>query len=808
MTTPPEPPEAGNGSAPPPGPDSYEEPAPTTPGPVLSEADLGPADGPAYGPDAPDGAGSGAAAHVPAPDAQPPRPASRAAKRAPAPYTRPEPAGRLVFALVCVAVLAAGAGLGFHRVYALRDIGPVAAIAAVPVLLSALISWPRRRTWALWIAIILTVGGWTLVAGLTLFHGDFGVIGGALRNSWKATLTTLMPAPGRPELLVLPHILVWFAAATGAELVLRSRTRAFPALPAIAVFGVALLIGVGGPGSNLPVAAGLVALTAVLVIVRGGGRASRAPAGIAMAAVLAVLAALAGPVLPVAGTPYDPRATVKAPPPQQRDSISPLDRVSAWLQTPDQQMFTVHTTSPENWRLAVLDRFDGITWTSGASFVPAGSRVPAAEHTRHIAATAVDQHFTIQNLPGVWVPAADRPRTVKGLAVTVDPVSGVLTSAQQLHTGQAYDVTSAARDYDADELATAEPARDAEAQAATTLPESPGTTARNAQVPAFRKLAEQVTGGQSTGFARAAKLADYLRTTAKYDVSGLPGHTYAQLNYFLTRSRRGTSEQFATAYAVLARSVGLPTRVVVGFRPGIGGNGAFEVRSGDVLVWPEVDFAGLGWVPFYPTPEQQGRSQQSGSVPAGDTQQKLEQAQKNAASKNKGTGSGTGKQPPPALPAKPPVRHATPWWVFALAAAALVPVAYLAAALVLPVLRRRRRRKGATPADRIAGAWEQTVETLHAVGLPPATALTAHEVAGFGGRTVTGTEHHLRPLADLVNRAEYAGRPPDPAAAETAWQHTDQIGRLVASAAGPMRRVGRRLHPRTLRSTSSGRSRP
>jgi hypothetical protein len=195
-------------------------------------------------------------------------------------------------------------------------------------------------------------------------------------------------------------------------------------------------------------------------------------------------------------------------------------------------------------------------------------------------------------------------------------------------------------------------------------------------------------------------------------------------------------------------------------------------------------------------------------VPAGDTQQKLEAAQKNAASKNKGNGPGTGKQQPPVPPpAKKPVHHPTPWWVFALAATGLVPLAYLVAALVLPMLRRRRRRTAATPADRIAGAWAQTVETLHAVGLPPATALTAHEVAGFGGRTVTGTERHLRPLADLVNRAEYAETPPDPAAAEAAWQYTDQIGRLVASAASPVRRVGRRLHPRALRSRATGRSR-
>ncbi|MCW2948321.1 MAG: hypothetical protein JWR24_5038 [Actinoallomurus sp.] len=710
------------------------------------------------------------------------------------------PAGaglRLIGALVIVAALAASAGLAFHRVFAFGDLGPVVAVAAVlPVLLSALTSWPRRRPWPLWTSIAATVAGWTLVAGLTLFDGDFVAVGGALRDSWTGTLTSLLPAPGRPELLVLPHVLVWLAAAAGTESVLRSEAKAVPALPAVAVFGVALLLGVGGPGSNLPVAAAVVGLVAVLMIVRNGGRPGWMLAGVPAAVAVGLLAAAAGPFLPVAGAPYDPRESVKAPPPQQRDSVSPLDRVSAWLQTPDQQMFTVHAGAPENWRLAVLDRFDGVTWTCGGNFVPAGNRIPAVGHAGR---TRVEQRFTIQDLPGVWVPAADRPQTIKGLAVTADPASGVLTSAQLLRSGQAYTVTSMVRDYNAGELAGAQPARDAEARAATDLPESPGTTAKDAEVPAFRKIAQEVTQDQGSAFQRAAKLADYLRTTARYDVTGLPGHTYAQLTYFLAH-KSGTSEQFATAYAVMARSIGLPTRVVVGFRPGVGGNGVFQVRSGDVLVWPEVDFSGLGWVPFYPTPEEEGRSGQPGSVPTGETQQKLEAAQKNAASQKKGNGSGIGKQPPP----KPPVgRKAqgkpTPWWVYGLAGAAAVPVVYLLAVLIVPVLRRRRRRTGSTPAEQITGAWQQTVETLHAVGLPPVAALTAHEVAGFGSRTVTGAEGHLRPLADLVNRAEYAAAPPGPAAAEAAWRHTDRIGELVGQATGPMRRIGRRLHPRSLR---------
>ncbi|MEV5751673.1 DUF3488 and transglutaminase-like domain-containing protein [Actinoallomurus sp. NPDC052308] len=706
---------------------------------------------------------------------------------------------RLITALVIVTALAGAGGAAFHRVFTLGDLVPVVTVAAVsPVLLVALLSWPRRRTWPLWISVLVTVVAWTLVAALTLFHGDFTVVGGALRDSLKGTLTSLLPAPGRPELLVLPHALVWLAAFAGAELSLRTRMKATPALPAVAVFCVALLLGVHGPGSNLPVAAGLVGLVGALMIVRSGGRPLWLLAGVPAAAAIGLLAAAVGPYLPIKNDAYDPRTTVKAPPPQQRDSISPLDRVSAWLQTPDQQMFIVHADAPEDWRIAVLDRFDGVTWTSAARFVPAGNRIPDGVT---VGRTRVVQRFTIQDLPGVWVPAADRPRTIEGLAVAADPGSGVLATAEPLHSGQAYTVTSMVPDYDPGRLAAAQPARDAEAQAATALPETPGTTAKTAEVPPFRRLAQQITKDQDTAFGRAAKLADYLRRAAKYDVSGLPGHTYAQLRYFLGSSKRGTSEQFATAYAVMARSLGLPTRIVVGFRPGVGGNGAWQVRSGDVLVWPEVDFAGLGWVPFFPTPEQAGASGKSDSVPAGETQQKLEAAQKSAAAaRTKDTGSGQKGTPPPKTPIRRPHKtSSTPPWLYGLAAVPALPAVYLLGVLIVPVLRRRRRRGGATPAERITGAWAQTREALGAVGLPAETALTAHEVAGFGAQRISGAESHLRPLADLVNRSQYAATPPGPDTAEAAWRHTDEIDRLVRRTVGPLRRLIRRLHPGSLR---------
>jgi transglutaminase-like putative cysteine protease len=721
---------------------------------------------------------------------------------------------RRCLSLVVTAALVATAGLAFHRVFGWGPIIPVIAVATlVPTLLSALLSGPRRsrtaqpaaagsRRWPLWISLVLTICAWTATVCLTLFRDRLSdgsvpqAIGSGLRDSWESILTTLPPAPARPEFLVLVHVVVWLAAFASAELALRTSARAAPVLPALAAFTVALLLGVDGPGSNVPIAVALVTLLVVLVLVRSE-EPGRLALGLPIALVLGLVAFLAGPYLPVSGEPYDPRSQVAAPPPQRRDSVSPLDRVSAWVYSPDQQMFTVRASRAENWRLAVLDHFDGVTWTSSARFVPTGSRVPPAPEPGR--RRTVDQQITIQELPGVWVPAADRVRSIDGLGVAVDTGSGTLAAGQPLHSGQSYRVTSSVREWTADELAGAAPAQDAEARAALELPWGPGATKAPPELADFRQLAQQATRGAYTPIQQASQLQTWLSGRGKYDVTARPGHNYAQLRYFLVENHeRGTSEHFATAYAVMARTLGLPTRVVVGFRPGEATGGLRQVTSGDVLVWPEVKFARLGWVPFYPTPEKIGRGT-SGSVAAGETQQKLENIQKNAASRQGGRGPGASNAttPPRRLTIVP--GSSTPWWAYVLVAIFGLILAYVVVVLLVPFLRRRRRRSWPTPSERITGAWLQVVEHLGDVGLSGVRTLTAHEVVHFGTRSVgEPAAGHLRPLADLVNRSRFSSSAPGPHAAEMAWQHCDAVGRLVTERAGRFYRMRRRLHPRSL----------
>ncbi|GGV08678.1 cysteine protease [Actinomadura cremea] len=710
--------------------------------------------------------------------------------------------------LAVTAALAAVAGLAFNRVFGYGPVVPVAAVAAVvPTLLSGLLSGPRRagRPWPLWPSLVLTLVAWAGTVALTVLRPALsaGTLPGTLRdgvlNGWKEILTTLLPAPAEPRLLVLVNVLVWLAAFGSAELALRTPRRALPCVPALAVWTAALLLGVDGPGTNVPLAAGTVVLIAVLVLVRsddpGAGPAWRPLAlGVPCAAVLGVLAYLVAPVVPVSADPYDPREQVQAPPPQQRDGVSPLDRVGGWLLRPDQVLFTVESERTEVERLAVLEAFNGVTWSSTARFVPTGGRVP--EGPERDRAHTTTQRITVRDLPGVWVPAPDRPRRVEGLPVVADPAAGTLAAARPLRSGQAYTVTAVVPEWTAEDLEDAAVARDAEARAALELPWGPGAAEAPVQLAEFERFAEAATQGATTPFQKAAMLSAYLKRYAKYDVTAAPGHGYRQIDYFLAEGRRGTPEHFAAAYALLARSAGLPCRLVVGFSGGERAGGTVQVRAGDVMVWPEVKFEELGWVRFNPLPDNARRSDDGDAVAAGETAEELEQAQKNAASRQQGPG-------PDEKPAKQrgkPVAgdEPAPWWVFASTGGAALVLAYVVAVLLAPALRTRRRRAG-PPAERIAGAWRQVLDHLADVGLGASRTLTAQEVARFGADGVGAQAHgELGPLAELVDRARFAPDPPDAAAADRAWRHTDAVGRLVAAKAGRLRRLRRRLHPRSL----------
>jgi transglutaminase-like putative cysteine protease len=121
----------------------------------------------------------------------------------------------------------------------------------------------------------------------------------------------------------------------------------------------------------------------------------------------------------------------------------------------------------------------------------------------------------------------------------------------------------------------------------------------------LRSLATRVTAGQSTAYGKAVALQQWFTRPGNFKYAltpALPPNASALVT-FLTKTRRGYCQQFAFAMAVLARLAGIPSRVVVGYTQGVyQGNGVWEVRTSDAHAWPELYFAGAGWLRFEPTP--------------------------------------------------------------------------------------------------------------------------------------------------------------------------------------------------------------
>ena len=154
----------------------------------------------------------------------------------------------------------------------------------------------------------------------------------------------------------------------------------------------------------------------------------------------------------------------------------------------------------------------------------------------------------------------------------------------------------------------------------------PGITDRYLQVPGslpFRVslLASNITFEESNVYDEAVAIETYLRDLEYTVATQLIPHDADTVDYFLFESKEGYSDYFASAMAVMLRTRGIPTRLVLGFGPGEADPEyqGFMVRDKDSHSWPEVYFTNVGWVPFEPTPiyETHTRGLSSGSSSSG-----------------------------------------------------------------------------------------------------------------------------------------------------------------------------------------------
>ncbi|GAA3675836.1 transglutaminase-like putative cysteine protease [Lentzea atacamensis] len=125
-------------------------------------------------------------------------------------------------------------------------------------------------------------------------------------------------------------------------------------------------------------------------------------------------------------------------------------------------------------------------------------------------------------------------------------------------------------------------------------------------------LANKVVEGATNNFDKAAALSAFFNSPTsgfKYDLKTQGDVTRDALTDFVTRSKVGYCEQYASAMAVMARVVGLPSRVAIGFTAGVASadNSHRVISTDDAHAWVEIFFPNHGWMTFDPTPVNDGR---------------------------------------------------------------------------------------------------------------------------------------------------------------------------------------------------------
>jgi transglutaminase-like putative cysteine protease len=264
-------------------------------------------------------------------------------------------------------------------------------------------------------------------------------------------------------------------------------------------------------------------------------------------------------------------------------------------------LLRVPADSPPLWRGSIYTTYTGQSWQADPNqkfedVQGATPTVPPSQiDPRAIGRTRTDQ---VQFVPGVhssllWAPGV--PLRVQGdggdiQGIARDPANVRILGVQQI-TG--YTVTSA--------VATTSPA---------TLSAAHGTAVVGAEwttLPAelprrVSQLAHQITAGTTNRLEQVSELETYLRTHETYSLnSPIPGANQDAVADFLFRDHIGFCEQFASAEAVMLRTLGVPARVVSGLAYGTRQGSTRLFTDANAHAWVEVYYPGVGWSPTDPT---------------------------------------------------------------------------------------------------------------------------------------------------------------------------------------------------------------
>jgi len=689
---------------------------------------------------------------------------------------------RVVLVTAMMAVLAVVAGNIFDR-----QVWWLLMAVALPALVSIVVS--NFASVVRFISALLSIGTSVTIIVFAV-GGQASDVVDALTAGTQRLLSTDWPSPERPDLIGTVGLVLAVPTAVAADLAGR-RDWHLLALTPIVASGVLVTALCAPSGAQMvwliPVGL-LAAIFATLRPMIGDDREIgaqrvwlRGERRLIPVVLLAGLVAAAVSVPTVLADRADPRRNEPA-----KQTAPLLDPIEATLALraldPPADLYQLTTESginlPDRWRTAALNDYDGQRWTPALTLRPIGRRLtPDTSGMFMFDLELLDDGLALVPFPStpitINVPVeTDSDRTVVRLTERIDPGDTIAVSSGPIITT-------------ADALAT-----------------GIATRVIDDSVSSLTEFAETLAGDGT--------VLDQLRqiqSTMRDDwvlASNAPGAGLqrALLERFVRDTKRGTAEQFAAAYVLLARSLGVDARVATGFVGARSATGsALTLVSSDAAVWPEVGLLDGRWIAFDPVPPDEASDVAPPDEPAVQT-------------------------PAAAQPPIAPAPELTPdtadddeagndassttasvyvrWGQKAGIALGtiLVALAALAAIILLAKFQRRRKRLASgTPAQRITGAWAVATDRLVDAGLTIAPSAANGDIATSGALLVANAQHELIQLATLSSAVTF-GNP-----AETDFLVTDAVAHLdqVETSMAEVRTRGEQLRWRlSLRSLRPG----
>ena len=520
--------------------------------------------------------------------------------------------------------------LSLLRVFTTRELSTAIVIAASATIVMTFLARTVGAPWFLglagsFLAEVSLLAYWIhRTAGVHIDSSTPRFAVTVMHEAWSTIDELKTPTPLRLGFALMVLIGTWMVASVADTLAFRLRSPLEALIPMVALVAVSsALTRHAHPVSRVRSAAAIVAAGVLhlfvvalverrrtrswfgdvrprrVVAVGGSAVAAGAIAGI-------VLLTIPGSALATLEPTVDLHVNTAASKP--RVVASPLVSMRRQLLVlSNREQFTVQSLTADGqpsrayWRQTALESFDGASWTGSGSFSSIADRSTLPRGSDVAAGPEVREEFRIGALASTWLPVAyrvtsiDAPDLPVDAVLSFDPETASLITKRASVEGLTYQVVShlPATSVDADLVSSADASSSSDPLLALPL-DFPDRV---------RQLAKEITANETTLLGKAKALQDYLRTF-RYTTDVPAPSNVSDLERFLFDEQAGYCEQFAGSFAAMARAVGIPARVAVGFTPGRydATDGRFHITGRNAHAWPEVFVDGSGWVAFEPTP--------------------------------------------------------------------------------------------------------------------------------------------------------------------------------------------------------------